>query len=106
MTSTEYTFDTVPHPWGTDPERGVVGIDTAALYGYWEHKSGSEGGGLWFLPVCSTPTASPTGGLIAGKPVKNAPLELVDFDGDYELPRSVVAALRAAGYVLDETFDA
>lgn len=88
MTSTEYTFDTILHPWGTDPERGVVGIDTTALYGYFERKDGSEGGGLWF------------------ERVDGGALELVDYDGVACLPRSVVAALRAAGYVLDESFDA
>ena len=92
--SNEYTFDITLHPWGTDPERGTVGIDTAALYGYWERKDGSEGGGLWFCRE-----------LIGSRLDQLGPLELIDFDGASELPRSVVAALRAAGYVLDETFD-
>ncbi|OBQ43513.1 MAG: hypothetical protein AN484_11885 [Aphanizomenon flos-aquae WA102] len=78
------------HPWGT--EHGQVGIDPAALYGYWERKDGSEGGGLWFdhLPPG-------TAGYSAG-------LDLIDYDGDFELPRSVVAALRAAGVYLDDTY--
>ena len=42
-----YNFDITLHPWGAD--HGVVEIDTAALYGYWERKDGSEGGGLWLL---------------------------------------------------------
>lgn len=99
-----YSFNITLYPWG--PPHGVVGIDAAALYGFWEHKDGSEGGGLWFMPVCDKPKASPTGGLIAGKPIEGGPLELIDYDGAFELPRSVVAALRAAGVVLDEMFDA
>ena len=99
--SNSYNFDTILFPWGS--EHGEIGIDTAALYGYWERKDGSEGGGLWFLPVCDTPSAS-AGGLIAGKPVENASLELIDFDGAFELPKSVVVALQSAGIVLDESF--
>lgn len=86
--SNEYTFDTILHPWGTDPERGTVGIDTAALYGYFERKDGSEGGGLWF------------------ERTEGGALELVDYDGVACLPRSIVEALRGAGFILDETFDA
>ena len=80
-----YNFDITLHPWGAD--HGVVQIDTAALYGYWERRDGSEGGGLWF------------------ERIEGGALELIDYDAAFELPRSVVAALRAAGYVLDETFD-
>ena len=87
--SNKYDFDITLHPWGTNPERGVVGIDTSAQYGYWEHKDGSEGGGLWFVECDDKGT-----------------LELSDYDGAFELPRSVVAALRGAGVVLDEVFDA
>jgi hypothetical protein len=75
---TDYNFTTTLHPWGENPERGTVGIDPAALYGYWEHKDGSEGGGLWF------------------ERTETGDLELVDYDGDYVLPRLVVAALCAA----------
>jgi hypothetical protein len=66
-------------------ELGAVRVDTRAHYGYWEYRDGTEGGGLWFEP--------------AGRA-----LELVDYDGAFELPRAVVAALRAAGFTLDETF--
>lgn len=65
-----------------------IHIDPARLYGYWERRDGSEGGGLWFelLP--------------------DGKLELIDYDGDYELPQAVVELLRAEGYVLDgECFD-
>jgi hypothetical protein len=90
--TTEYKFDVTLQPYapkaGQLPaELGIVGIDTAARYGYWEYRDGSEGGGLWFEPAGRT-------------------LELIDYDGAFELPRAVVAALRAAGYILDETFDA
>jgi hypothetical protein len=79
---TNYNFTIILRPWGENPERGTVGIDPAALYGYWEHKDGSEGGGLWF------------------ERTKAGELELVDYDGDYTLPRSVVAALCAAERVI------
>lgn len=81
----DYQFNVTLHPWG--PDAGVVEIDTAARYGYWERRDGSEGGGLWFDP--SSERCS----------------ELIDFDGAFMLPRSVVSALRAAGFVLDESFD-
>lgn len=84
--ATEYTFNVTLYPWGESPERGVVRIDTASLYGYFEHKNGSEGGGLWF------------------ERLDNGSLELIDYDGVFELPRSVVAALKAHGYVLDEAY--
>lgn len=82
-----YKFDTTLFPWIDSPDSGVVGIDSHSLYGYWERKDGSEGGGLWF------------------ERIEGGALELVDYDGLACLPRSVVAALRAAGYVLDESFD-
>jgi hypothetical protein len=74
----EYNFTIKLHPWGENPERGTVGIDPAALCGYWEHKDGSEGGGLWF------------------ERTESGDLELVDYDGHYTLPRLVIAALCAA----------
>ena len=84
--STEYNFNTILHPWGNEPGRGTVGIDTTALYGYFERKDGSEGGGLWFDRLADNR------------------LELADYDGLAVLPRSVVACLKAAGFVLDESF--
>ena len=84
---TAYNFTTTLYPWGDNPERGTVGIDPTALYGYWEHKDGSEGGGLWF------------------ERTEAGDLELVDYDGDYALPRLVIAALCAAeGVTLPEDF--
>lgn len=89
--SQTYNFETILHPWGT--EHGKVGIDTASLYGYWERKDGSEGGGLWFSRE-----------LIGSRLDQKGPLELMDYDGAFELPRPVISALLAAGVVLDETF--
>jgi hypothetical protein len=82
----EYNFTQTLHPYGNNPEAGIVQIDPAAQYGYWERKDGSEGGGLWF--------AQDTQG----------ELELIDYDGAAELPRAVVQALRAAGFMLDDSF--
>ena len=72
-------------PWGK--EWGTVAVYTEKLQGYWECRDGSEGGMLNFelLP--------------------DGRLELVDYDGAFALPNPVVATLRAAGFVLDETFD-
>jgi hypothetical protein len=64
-----------------------VGIDEAELYGYWEHKDGSEGGGLWF------------------ERLDNGQLDLIDYDGDYMLPMLVIAALRASGVSVDADFE-
>lgn len=82
-----YDFKVILHPWGNNPERGTVGVDEDALYGYWEHKDGSEGGGLWFSHS------------------EDGPLDLVDFDGDYGMPRAVIDALRLAGFRVDEIFE-
>lgn len=63
----------------------VIEIDTAARYGYFEHKNLGEdrAGGLWFE---ETDTGA---------------LELVDFDGVYALPRPVAQALADNGYLVD-----
>jgi len=84
----DYHFTLTLKPYGDAPDLGVVKIDQEAMYGYWEHRDGTEGGGLWF------------------EAVDEDTVELIDFDGHYDLPRSVVRALRAAGYHLDETFTA
>lgn len=85
--STQYTFDVTLRPWGTVEHSGIVEIDTHALYGAWEYKNGTEGGGLWFDRLA------------------NGSLELVDFDGAGVLPRAIVDAMRSAGFILDETFN-
>jgi hypothetical protein len=64
-------------------------VDTAAAYGYWERADGSEGGGLWFGAT----------GLSARR------LELLDYDGAYELPAKVIAELRNAGFHVGSDFD-
>jgi len=78
-------FSVILSPWGQG--WGEVGINLEYMVGYWERKDGSEGGTLTFdcLP----------GGVY----------ELIDYDGAGVLPNAVVSALRAAGFVLDETFD-
>ena len=43
-----YNFTVTLRPDGDAPDAGTVLIDPAAHYGYWEHRDGSEGGGLWF----------------------------------------------------------
>ena len=63
------------------------GIDPAALYGFWERKDGSEGGGLQL--------ARTEGGT----------LELIDFSGGAWLPLDVVVALRAAGVSVSGEFN-
>ena len=82
-----YEFTQTLRPYGDDPNVGVVGIDHAALYGYWEHRNGCEGGGLWF-------DRNDGGGL-----------ELRDFDGWYTLPQAVVTALRGAGIEVGKEYD-
>lgn len=100
----KYNFTITLRPWGDNPETGIVEIDPAALYGYWEHRDGSEGGGLWFEPECGKPTATATG-VIAGSNLKNGKLELIDFDGAAALPLKVVNALRAAGVTVEPEFE-
>jgi hypothetical protein len=84
---TSYNFTIKLHPWGDAPNNGVVEIDPVALYGYFERKDGSEGGGLWFA-------RSPNGNL-----------ELVDFDGMACLPSFVARTLRANGVTVDTDFE-
>jgi len=81
-----FNYNLTLRPYGDTPDSGIVRIDTEKRYGYWEHRNGSEGGGLWF--------EQPTG----------RPLELVDYDGHYVLPAPVVRALLAAGVVIEPEF--
>jgi hypothetical protein len=66
----------------------TVGVDTQRNYGYFENDRTGSGGGLWFE--------------------KNADgkLELIDFDGTYELPLTVFNGLQEAGLIIDEIFGA
>jgi hypothetical protein len=66
---------------------GKTGIDPVALYGYFERKDGSEGGGLWFDRA------------------EGDTLELVDYDGVSCLSPKVIAALRGAGFVVGVDFE-
>ena len=78
----EHNYTITLHPYGNVIGAGFVQISPSTHYGYWEFKDGSEGGGLWFDND-----------------------ELVDFDGHYLLPKSIVNALRDYGFSLDDTFD-
>ena len=77
-----YNYTITLQPWG--PDHGQVQVDPAALYGYWEHKDGSEGGGLWF-------------GI-----APNGAITLEDYDGAFALPRAVIDSLSAAGFTIEE----
>ena len=72
----------------TTPKGHMILIDPEQMYGCWEYPDGGEGGGLWFA-LYQPPAA----------------VELIDYDGVYELPEDIVEALRGAGYFLDESFD-
>jgi hypothetical protein len=84
---TDYNFTIKLHPYGTAPELGIVEIDPVALYGYFERKDSSEGGGLWFDRA------------------EGGTLELIDYDGVSSLSPKVVAALRGAGFIVDADFE-
>lgn len=71
-------------PYGDDPTRGVVLIDPVSRAGYWEHRDGSEGGGLWFAPV----------------PGRDY-LELLDYDGAFDLPEAVIQSLVDSGFAVN-----
>lgn len=83
----DYHFDVTLRPYGEDFP-GEVRIDTAAKYGYWEHPDGSEGGGLWFDFVEN----------------KDEAVELLDYDGAFELPPKVIKAIRDAGFEVDPEY--
>ena len=72
---------TQPYSFNQDlsTERYTVQVDTAAQYGYFENNTTGTGGGLWFQDNV-----------------------LVDYDGVFELPKQVHAALVGAGYNLED----
>lgn len=78
--------DTAPAPYVFDIRLNDgthdIGVDTQAQYGYFERASDGEGGGLWFDNKA-----------------------LTDYDGVWELPMSVIAALRGAGLTVDVDFE-
>jgi len=65
-----------------------VQVDTAAKYGYFEHKELGDGccGGLWF-------------------DVQEGVLNLVDYDGVFELRMEVVTAIRDMGFNVSTLFE-
>lgn len=73
-----YNFDITLRPYGDSATAGVVGIDSAKAYGFWEWDDGSEGGGLWLER-------------------DGDKLILIDYDGAFDLPKQVIASLRAHG---------
>ena len=64
-----------------------VYIDPVSLYGFFEHDDEGEGGGLWFE-----------------KHQDDGKLELVDYDGAFELPMSVIKSIKSLGHLVDEVF--
>ena len=56
------------------------------LTGWFERDSDGTGGGLWFA-------------------INDGKLELVDYDGVYELPKPILCALREAGVDADDSFE-
>lgn len=72
-----------------------VQVDTESQYGYFEHDElGDEsGGGLWFEQSAEKDTDG------------NFKLELMDYDGVSELPKSVIKALREMGFIVGENFE-
>lgn len=65
----------------------TIMVDTASSYGFFESiEWGDElAGGLWFVPEGET-------------------MELIDYDGVYELPSEVREALRTM-YIVSASFD-
>lgn len=85
----KYNFTITLHPYGDKPGAGLVEIDPAELFGYFEHRDGSEGGGLWFELDFEN----------------QKDLILTDYDGCYCLPRQVISALRAHGITVGPEFE-
>ena len=81
-----YNFDIKLHEDEFD-----IQIDTDAHYGYFERDDGECSGGLW-LAATADPDITQS-------------LELVDFDGTFELPKPVLKALRDAGFGAGEDFE-
>ena len=85
----QHDYTVTLHPYGQEPGRGIVQISPSTHYGYFEHKDGSEGGGLWFELDFDN----------------QKDLILTDYDGVYCLPRQVISALRAHGVTVDPIFE-
>ena len=65
----------------------TVEVDSANRYGYFEHNIHGGGGGLWF--ECS----------------EDGKLELIDYDGVFELPGPVIDILREGGFIVGKEFE-
>lgn len=65
-----------------------IHVDPDARYGYFENVVNGGEGGLWFDVEKGT----------------GPKLELIDFDGFYELPLAVVEALRSFGHIVGDEF--
>ena len=61
-------------------------VDPKELHGYFEHVEEGGGGELLFF-------------------TEDGKLHLEDYDGVFELPRDVIAALRDFGIIVDEDFE-
>jgi hypothetical protein len=72
-------------------EKYTIEIDPAANYGYFERKTGGEGG-LWFEKIPAIHNH------------KETRLSLIDYDGVYELPNDVLFALQNAAIHVDRDF--
>lgn len=83
---TDYNYTIKLHPYGTGLGVGIIEIDPVALYGYFERKDGSEGGGLWFES-------------------DGHRLVLIDYDGVAVLPKAIIECLRANGGTVDADFE-
>ena len=82
---TTYNFTTTLKPYGDAPTAGILEIDPVALYGYFEMRDGSEGGGLWFDRN------------------ESGALRVIDYDAVFELSTAVIKALDAAGIDTSDT---
>ena len=83
---TVYNFTIKLQPYGNAPDLGIVEIDPVAVYGYFERRNGTEGGGLWFED-------------------DGRSLVLVDYDGVATLPQAIIDSLRNHGVAVDASFE-
>jgi hypothetical protein len=67
-----------------------VQVDSQANYGFFEHQKTGTGGGLWFEDETSV--------------IDETQVTLRDYDGVYELPRKVSAALIMMGFFVGVEF--
>lgn len=65
----------------------TVEVDPATRYGYFEHNIYGGGGGLWF------------------EDNDDSEIELIDYDGVFELPGPVLDILREGGFIVGKEFE-